>query len=94
MAGSPLDAQVISLTHAIVNDVSALSTLAGPSAEVIAVLSTTVTDIAALSIMTQVAFDENRDLKKKLSDMTIELKEARDAMMSNYSRILVTANNF
>ena len=84
MAGSPLDATVTSLTHAIVNDVSALSTLAGPSAEVLAVLYTTVTDITALSVMTQLAVDENRELKLELERARMATEDARGAMFSNF----------
>jgi len=84
MAGSPLDAMVTSLTHAIVNDVSALSTLAGPSAEVIAVLRTTVTDITALSVTAQLAVDENRELKLELERSRMATEDARSAMFSNF----------
>jgi len=84
MAGSPLDATVTSLTHAIVNDVSALSTLAGPSAEVIAVLRTTVTDITALSVTAQLAVDENRELKLELERSRMATEDARGAMVSNF----------
>ena len=80
MAGCPLDAQVTSLTHAIANDVAALSAMAGSSAQVAALTSTAVNDITALSAMTQLAVEENRELKLKVADQDQELRDTKQKL--------------
>ena len=77
MAGCPLDAQVTSLTHAIANDVAALSAMADSSAQVAALTSAAVNDIAALSAMTQLAVEENRELKRRVAELSMQLETAR-----------------
>jgi len=76
----PLDAQVTSLTHAIANDVAALSAMAGSSAQVAALTSTAVNDIIALSAMTQLAVEENRELKLKVADQDQELRDTKQKL--------------